>query len=182
MITSNMNPAPPQRLTRALHLCVTALLVVLPFVALFVAYVALTEPETVRAELPHAHLLAPPGFMATFWALAVMVPAFLAGLFALNEMRQLFARYQRGEALSDDCAHHIRRIGVALLVGTFAAIFGQMLATLILSYANPPGQRVVALVISGWQIGVVLLSGFVTLIGHVMGEAARIAAENKAFV
>lgn len=169
-------------LTRSLLWIVTALMVLLPcaFVAALVQSVV--DPGWIIGELPEAQLTAAPSTARLIVALMACAPVLAAMLWALSETRALFRLYLRGEALSLPCARHIARIGMAMLVSAVLAILCHTAQVLILSLSNAPGARVLMVDISSWQISVALMAGFVTVIGRVMADAARIAEDNRGFV
>lgn len=169
-------------LTKTMRHCATGLLFVLPLGFIAAVGFGLADPNALIAQVPEAGLSAAPGGLNIAGAALCLVPAVLALMWALLEMRRLFQRYLAGDALSYASARHIGRIGRALLIAALAAIMGQMLSVMVLSLGNPPGARVLALSISGWQISAVMMAGFISLLGQAMIEAARLAEENRGFI
>lgn len=89
------------------------------------------------------------------------------------QMRRLFGRYRAGEILSDACAHHILRIGQALIALSVLMILLPTLQILILTADNPGATKVLSFSIDGAMIGLGLTGGLLLAIGWVMREATR---------
>jgi amino acid transporter len=101
---------------------------------------------------------------------------------AFRQMMGLFTRYRRGEILSDACATHILRVGQALIVLAALKVLVHTGQILILTAANPPGQRQLVVAISDDTLWLMLAGALFVAIGWVMREAARVAEENEGFV
>lgn len=106
----------------------------------------------------------------------------LALLYVLGQMVGLFQRYAGGETLTDDCARHILHIGGGLLVAVALEMVCHPLQIMAASFANPPGERVLAITVEGGDLGQVLAGGLMIVIGWTVREAARVAEENRSFV
>ena len=103
-------------------------------------------------------------------------------LWALFETWRLFGCYAQGDLLSLRPALHLRRLSLAVISYAPAVTAGQTLTALALTWANPPGQRMLWLGFSS-QHYVALLIGLVLLaVSTVLLEAARVADENAEFV
>lgn len=108
--------------------------------------------------------------------------ALLPMIRALIEMKRRFARDSRGDILSQACACHILRIGQALVAAALPGVVTRALQGLALTYDNGPGHRMLALSLDGATAGFILAGGLLVVIGWVMGEAARVADDNRGFV
>lgn len=113
---------------------------------------------------------------------AIGALALIPMLAMLFQMRGLFDRYRNGEILTDACAHHILRIGQFLLAFAVITIFAPTLQMLILTVDNPSGRKILSIGIDGTMLGLLLAGALFVIIGWVMREAARAAAENAEFV
>jgi hypothetical protein len=112
---------------------------------------------------------------------AMMLPT-ATSLWALFETWRLFGCYAQGDLLSLRPALHLRRLSLAVISYAPAVTAGQTLTALALTWANPPGQRMLWLGLSS-QHYVALLIGLVLLaVSTVLLEAARVADENAEFV
>ena len=81
-----------------------------------------------------------------------------------------------------DAPVRMRRIGLCILVLALLRPLTSTMLGLILTSANPPGQRILALSIGIDDYMIAALGGLVLAIGHVMTEATRIADENRQIV
>ena len=100
---------------------------------------------------------------------------------ALLAMRDLFARYRRGEILTDACASDILRIGRALVLVATTTVVVPMLQLLVLSWGSKQG-RILSIGINDSTLGFLVSGCLLYTIGWVMREAARAAAENAEFI
>ena len=117
------------------------------------------------------------------WAVMLVgLLPFGPGLFVLVHMRRLFRRYRAGETLSYGCAQAIRRIGAGVLAMFGLGLLTYTLQILVLTSANPVGQRALSVNFGSNDLALLLTGGLVLLIGWVMGEAVAAAEENRGFV
>lgn len=140
------------------------------------------SPEVVAQSLPGISA-APDATMpqlVTVVALNLLSPLIL--LLALNQMRQLFGHYAKGEVLSHRCARRIQRIGQGLLALAILPLAVQPIQSVLLTLANPPGQRSVSVGINSEMLFFALAGGLIIVIGWAMREASDVAAENRTFV
>ncbi|MEJ6404109.1 hypothetical protein [Yoonia sp. 2307UL14-13] len=103
-------------------------------------------------------------------------------MFTLDAMRKLFVAYHDGEVLTDHCARLIQRIGQGFLTLAATSFVIRPIQTVLLTFANPPGQRILAIGVNNEMIFFALSGGLIIVIGWAMGEAADAAAENRSFV
>lgn len=104
------------------------------------------------------------------------------GLWLLVTMRALLGLYAQGQALSVDAAGDIRRIGLGLLALGVLPIVIRPVQGVLLSWNNPPGERMLSVFFGSNDIGFLLGGAVMLMIGWAMAEAAEAAAENRAFV
>lgn len=105
-----------------------------------------------------------------------------AMLYGLWHVRLLLAAYERGEIFTMTAADHIRRIGLVMAIYALGSVIIYTLATVLLTYDNPVGERQLAVSLSSNTYLSLLLGGLLIVIGWVMREAARLADENQQFV
>lgn len=169
-------------LARWLHHAASLLIVALPLVAAFFLARSLVAPAWLADAFPGL----PPETALTPGkaAAVVLVGAFLLVpmLYALAQMRALFALYRRGEVLTDTCARHIGRAGAALGVLAALQVVVHPLQVLVLTADNPPGGRQLSIALTGETLWLAMAAGLLVVIGRAMAEAARIAEENRGFV
>ena len=100
----------------------------------------------------------------------------------LNEMRKLFGAYVEGEILTEASARLIQKVGQGFLALAIVPFIVRPIQTVLLTYANPPGQRSLAIGFDSDMIFFVLSGGLIIVIGWAMREASDVAAENRSFV
>lgn len=103
-------------------------------------------------------------------------------LHTLNEMRKLFDAYVAGDVLTEGSAKLILRIGQGFLALAIVPFLLRPIQSVLLTMANPPGQRSLAIGIDSDMLFFALAGGLITVIGWAMRAASEVAAENKAFV
>lgn len=103
-------------------------------------------------------------------------------LYLLRQAYVLFDAFRVGNVFTPEAPVRLRRIGCSILVLALLRPLTSMMLGLILTAANPPGQRILALSISIDDYMIAALGGLVLAIGHVMTEAARIADDNRGIV
>ncbi len=123
--------------------------------------------------------LTPLGYWGSLGAAGL---ALLPALAALWVARRLFLGYARGEIFTAAAARRLGAIGCLLLAGVGTGAVARTLAVLALTWENPPGQRQLALSFSSHDFGLAVLALLLMVVGWVLGEAARLADENRQFV
>ena len=114
--------------------------------------------------------------------LALMAVPLATVLFGLWHVRLLFGAYQRSEVFTSAAARHIRLVGVATAANAIAAMLVHPLGSVLLTYDNAPGTRQVSIALGSDTYMLLLTGGLLTVIGWIMGEAARLADENRQIV
>ncbi|MGO4619080.1 DUF2975 domain-containing protein [Ensifer sp. 2YAB10] len=96
---------------------------------------------------------------------------------------QLFDGFQRGEILSGRNGVLLRRVGLTAIAGSLCITISNAIGILAVTYDNPgtTGHSVM-FDINGGTIIVMLMSGLVVGLGHVMVIASGVEAENRSFV
>ncbi|WP_299294715.1 hypothetical protein [uncultured Tateyamaria sp.] len=86
------------------------------------------------------------------------------------------------QALSPRAAQFVVRAGTGLMVLALAHVAGNTVIVGALTWDNPAGQRALSIGFGSTEILLVLAGCLVTLFGWIQFEAARLRAENEAFV
>jgi hypothetical protein len=100
----------------------------------------------------------------------------------LYQAYALFDAYRRGHVFTDDAPARLRRIGVSMLVLAALRPVTVALLGVILTWPNPPGQRILTLGVGLDDIMLATFGGLILAIGHVMAEAKRLSDDNRAIV
>ncbi len=103
-------------------------------------------------------------------------------LWTLNEMRKLFGSYVKGEILTDHCARLIQRIGKGFLALAIVPFILRPIQVVLLTMANPPGERSISIGLSSEMLFFALSGGLIIVIGWAMQAASDVASENRSFV
>jgi hypothetical protein len=117
-----------------------------------------------------------------YLAIALSLIPMVILLFTLNTMRQLFRSYREGQVLTDRCAALIHRIGQGFLALSLVPFALHPVLSVILSMANPSGERSISVAVNNDTILFAVAGGFIMVIGWAMREASDLASENRAFV
>lgn len=112
---------------------------------------------------------------------ASMVPMAVL-LYLLHQAYLLFDAFRLDNVFTTDAPIRLRLIGTCIVALAILRPLTATLLGLILTWGNPPGQRILALSLSIDDYMIAALGGLVLAIGHVMAEAARIADDNRQIV
>ena len=120
---------------------------------------------------------------AVRWRLAgvTLLPVGVA-LGALWQLWWLFGAYRQGDVFGDEALRRLERFGVAMALLAVVQPLSTSLAAVAASLDNPPGQRVVVLIIGSSDYTVLMCALVFLALGRVIREAARLARENQEFV
>jgi Protein of unknown function (DUF2975) len=113
--------------------------------------------------------------------LVTLLPVGL-GLAALWQLWQLFGAFAAGQALTHAAQQHLRRFAIVLLTLAVCEPIYRAAMSVLFSLGNPPGERQLIVSLSSHDYLQVLLALVLLAIAIVMGEAVRVAEENKSFV
>lgn len=143
-------------------------------------------PSWVEAHVvPHLRLQGVPVALdgaARLTAFAASMIPMTVLLYLLHQAYALFDAFRIGNVFSTDAPVRLRRIGSCIVALAILRPLTSTLLGLILTWTNPPGQRILALSLGIDDYMIAALGGLVLAIGHVMTEAARIAEDNRQIV
>lgn len=175
-----------RRLSRMLKLLVVAAAMVVAAALLFVLWRFIFDFPAFSRAMTEVLFGAPTPITLTSGAmagLAVLAVANAALILAgLHAVWSLFDRFEEGRHFSADCGRLLRRIGVFVLLGALSSIVTRMLAILLITYANPPRQKMLAISIGSNEILLLLLAGLLYALGHIMVAAEKLEADYRSFV
>jgi hypothetical protein len=141
-----------------------------------------------QAELRAVISVNTPGLVSTPPGWAVAVAAALLGLLALIfiagmwEVRKLFRLLATGSLADPAFGHILRRLGWLAVSGGVASILIRTVNALLMSVANPPGQKILLIEISSGQIASLIMGLLFFMFTHVFAEVARIDEDNKSII
>lgn len=100
-------------------------------------------------------------------------------LYGLNQLIKLFKNYERGEVFTNDNVQRYKKLAYSLFAWVIAGICYDALISLVLSFNNPPGQRVISINFEGPDFVALVAGAVVLTIAYVMQEAHKLSDENK---
>ena len=160
-------------------ICVMSLILIIGYCA----YIAVQPQEA--AALFHNGVPGtyyPPSNSVIYLSEFVAVVPVAIFVATLLNARKMFGLIGSGQFLSLHCQNILRRLGFLALAGSITSIICHSLLVLLITSANPPGQKMLVVGIDSGQIssliGALLLFTFSLLVK----DAAAIADENKQFI
>lgn len=170
-----------QRARLLSHLA-TALLVILPASVVWVLATQGATPDALRTAYGIRVMPDDPGPVPILiWAAVEGVKLALL-MWIIWSVRTWLRACASGQVFSNQTARDVQCIGAGLLGLTTAHILGHPIIVAALTWANPPGQRVLSISLGSTELFLLLTAGLMTLFGWIQAEAAELAAENERFV
>jgi len=113
--------------------------------------------------------------------LATIASLFLCSIimYALKVLINLFRSYERNEIFTLDNVMRYQKLGYSLFYWVGASIVYGALMSVILSFNNPPGERMLAIGFEGLDFLTLVLGFIILIISWVMKEGYILAAENS---
>ena len=140
----------------------------------------------IDAAYSQANLAAPMKITMTTEAtvLALVVSTAYVGLLAvaLWSIARLFDEFSKGAIFVPETGAHLRRAGLYLLAFAALAPVFRAVIGLIVTMANPPGERALSVGLSSHEIVLGLIAALLVMLGHIMAEASDIADDNSRIV
>lgn len=137
-------------------------------------------------KLPQAHHLQYLGGALEPWQRAAgaavhLVPALLFGYGLLCARRSLLA-FAKGEMFDGRMAAGLRDYAAFTFWATVANVAAWPAESLAITFANPPGQRLLSLGVTSGDLFGVLAAGILWVIASAIAQAGAVARENAQFV
>jgi hypothetical protein len=118
-------------------------------------------------------------YLLLFLVGAVPVSLFIA---ALLSARRFFACYVSGQLFPENSSAEVSRMGKLFLLLAILGPIIRMVAVLVITWTNPPGQKQLVLSLSTSDGLLIVLSGLLLMIGHVLAEANWLSEDNKQII
>lgn len=99
-------------------------------------------------------------------------------MYGLHVLIRLFRRYEQNEIFSFKNTKSYQKLGYSLFYWAGASVIYGALMSVVLSFNNPPGERVLAVTLGGVDILTVVLGFVILIISWVMKEGFILADEN----
>jgi hypothetical protein len=114
--------------------------------------------------------------------LAITLPSTLLTAYGLYRLARMFGRFEAGDVFSIESVGHLRAFGLATLAsGAVALLEAPLLGALLAPAVDTPGHTL-QFVIRSSDLWTMLIGALMFVIGEIMVEARRIAAENAEIV
>ena len=113
-----------------------------------------------------------------FGFIVSMIPCTVI-FYGLNQLIKLFNNYQKGEVFTLLNVNIYKKLAYSLYAWIIAGIIYDALISLVLSFNNPPGHRVIMISFQTPDIVALIAGTIVLIISYVMHEALNISEDNK---
>lgn len=98
------------------------------------------------------------------------------------QARKCFLLFGSGRVFSSEAIGYLRGFAAWSVASAFAKIFCDAAASVVVTLANLPGQRMLALGLGSDQLFLLFFAALVWLMAGVIGEGLALADENASFV
>jgi len=184
-----MNRVSLERLANTARAMKAAILLISALLAIGSIYVvfALVADPSLQTELIRNHVTGP-NIPVTLDATALTGLCLIATinltliLYGLACVWRFASLIRAGRIFSLQSGNCLRRTGAVALVGAASMVVSRLLAVLIATVGNPPGQKVLIIGFGTNEAFLLLLAALLFGIGHAMVLAAEIDAENRNFI
>ncbi|MEZ8252113.1 DUF2975 domain-containing protein [Vibrio splendidus] len=100
-------------------------------------------------------------------------------MYALMVLIRLFRNYERGEIFSLENAMSYQKLGYSLFYWVLGSVIYSSLVSVILSFNNPPGERILGISFVGMDFLTLILGIIILIISWVMKEGYILADEHS---
>ena len=107
-----------------------------------------------------------------------LIPALIV-LYIIGKLIKLFKNYQKGVIFSLENVNIYKKLAYSLYIWVIAKILYDALITLVLSFNNPPGHRLIMITFQSPSILAIAIGTIILMISYVMNEALELSEENK---
>lgn len=98
-------------------------------------------------------------------------------LFILYSLIRLFTLYEHGKIFTHGHVRHLRHIGYGLLLGQLLTPVYQGLMGLVLTWRNPPGERLVSMSLDQSNLGFMFMGFIFIFVSWIMAEGCKSTIE-----
>jgi len=99
-------------------------------------------------------------------------------LFILYSLIRLFKLYEQGHIFSEKHVRYIRHIGYSLLLSQIITPIYQGLMGLVLTWRNPPGERLVSMSFDQSNLGIMFMAFMIIFISWIMAEGCKLGKQS----
>lgn len=165
-----------QRVSGTFRLLFTVLIFFIPIVTLMYWMLFNYLPDGLTTELPVKVSQALPLKTLLLAFLVSLIPISVAIYGAIN-LKELFKLYERAIIFSERNVNCFRRLGYTLISWVFANLIFVVLISIVLTFSNLPGERVMVAQFGVSDVGTLIIGAVVLLVSWVMKEASKLENE-----
>jgi len=103
-------------------------------------------------------------------------------IYGLARLRRMFQLYEAGNIFSAGSAQYLKQFAVAVMAQAVLGPIAGAMHSVIVTFHNPPGERMLTLSLGSGEYSALLLGGLLLVIAWIMGQGAELAEENRQFV
>lgn len=145
---------------------------------------ALMSPTNlaIRANLPPGAVFGELALWQRALGAALTEVAALCMALGLWRARDCFKGFALGQLFTEQAVFGLRRFSVWMLRSALAALLGAPVLSVLLTFGNPPGTRMLAVGVGTDQLLLLFFAAVVWLMAAVIGQGRALAEENAAFL
>lgn len=118
-----------------------------------------------------------------WYGLWLLTALYLAlGLGGLYFLRRAFANFAKGELFNRNNSRDLRLFSIFLFAQAVAKPLHFALASILLSWNHPPGQKMLSISLGSGEIKIIALAMILWVMSDLLVKASRLEDENKQFI
>jgi len=176
METDSENINRIQRVSRTFRRLLTVLIFCVPVITLMYWLFFNFLPFGFTAELPVAINQTLPLKTLLLAFLASLIPVSVA-IYGMVNLQKLFKLYEKAIVFSEQNVKCFRHLGYALIYWVFANLIFTLLISIVLTFNNAPGERMMVAQFGVSEIGTLIIGAVIILVSWVMNEAEKLEDE-----
>jgi hypothetical protein len=151
----------------------------------YAVYLAFDPAEAIylmQTTVPGANVSTLPSKSVLLFTAAVAAVPLILFLFCLYSVWKLFSLTRKGDVFSAESTATLTTLGRYAMGCAVASLVTRALVSMLVTSANPAGQKMLAISISSADIAGVLIGMLVFLFAGIAREATALAQENQSFI
>ncbi|WP_088328380.1 DUF2975 domain-containing protein [Lacimicrobium sp. SS2-24] len=104
------------------------------------------------------------------------------GLTGLYFLRRAFANFAKGELFNHSNSRHLRLFAIMLFAQALAKPLHFALASVLLSFNHPPGQKMLSLMVGSGEVKVIALAMILWVMSNLLLKGGELEKENSQFI
>ncbi|EAR56813.1 hypothetical protein SKA34_05015 [Photobacterium sp. SKA34] len=167
------------RILFQLFLVLTPVLVCYFWLTIDTPYDYLTNTGIIQTSFDDLHNITQVPLTLTTRLIATLTSLIYCSIimYALTKLIRLFRNYENNNIFTLENATIYQKLGYSIFYWVGGSVFYQAIMTLVLSFNNPPGQRMIAFSFVGVDFITIIMGLIVLIISWVMKEAYILADE-----